>query len=221
MLVVFDCDGTLVDSQANIVNAMADAFVRHRLEPPTAQQTRRIVGLSLIEAVQALLPDADSRLQMRVAEDYKQGFHRLRASGALAHEPLFDGVRELLEALHDRGFTLGVATGKSDRGLELCLTEHKLIHLFTTLQTADRHPSKPHPSMIAQCLADSGKHKQETWMIGDTAFDMQMAVNAGVHGLGVNWGYHDEAELLAAGARATVNDCKQILHQIESAQHGQ
>jgi phosphoglycolate phosphatase len=164
------------------------------------------VGLSLLETMQKLLPQADVSLQAHMAEDYKQAFHRLRAAGALVHEPLYPGIRALIEDLHRADVTLGVATGKSDRGLALCLAHHELADYFTTLQTADRHPSKPHPSMIHKCLADSGKSTEQCWMIGDTSYDMHMAVNAGVKAVGVDWGYHDPADLRSAGASHVVAD---------------
>jgi phosphoglycolate phosphatase len=202
-LAIFDCDGTLVDSQANICLAMEDCFARARLDPPDRHATRRIVGLSLVEAMRALLPDADDALHTVLAEDYKLAFHRLRGDG-LVDEPLFDGIAEALEALADHGWLMGVATGKSDRGLALCLERHGLAHRFVTLQTADRHPSKPHPSMIDAAMAEAGAVPATTVMIGDTSFDMLMAVAAGTGAIGVDWGYHDAEELTEAGAHHVV-----------------
>jgi phosphoglycolate phosphatase len=198
-LAIFDCDGTLVDSQANICLAMEDCFARAGLPPPPPEQTRRVVGLSLVEAMRTMLPDADDALHRALAEDYKTAFQRLRARG-LIEEPLYDGVAELLDSLEADGWLLGVATGKSDRGLGLCLDCHGLSRRFVTLQTADRHPSKPHPSMIEAALADAGAEASESMMIGDTSYDMAMAKAAGVAAVGVAWGYHQPAELIAAGA---------------------
>jgi phosphoglycolate phosphatase len=211
MIVIFDCDGTLVDSQANIIRAMEDSFARHALPLPDHHTIRRVVGLSLIETMQTLLPEADGALHITLAEDYKQAFHRLRARGALEQEPLYPGIAALLKDLHTQGITLGVATGKSDRGLALCLDHHGLTDYFTTLQTADRHPSKPHPSMIEQCLADSGKTADQCWMIGDTVYDIHMAENARVKSIGVDWGYHDPQDLRAAGAAHIVSDTATLL----------
>ena len=109
-------------------------------------------------------------------------------------------IADLVEALHADGWLLGVATGKSDRGLEHCLASHGLSRHFVTLQTADRHPSKPHPAMLEAALFEAGAMPQHAVMIGDTAYDMVMAVNAGVRALGVDWGYHTPAELVDAGA---------------------
>lgn len=198
-LALFDCDGTLVDSQHNIIECMDAAFQRAGLAPPPRQATRRIVGLSLVPAMQMLLPDVDPALHLQLAEDYKAAFHRLRGEGRVV-EPLFDGILPVLAALEEAGWLLGVATGKSDRGLDLCLRHHGIHDRFVTLQTADRHPSKPHPSMVTQAMAEAGAAPQTTIVIGDTSFDMAMAVAAGARALGVDWGYHDADDLWAAGA---------------------
>jgi phosphoglycolate phosphatase len=198
-LALFDCDGTLVDSQINICLAMEDAFARAKLSPPTRAATKRVVGLSLIEAMQVLLPEADPDFHVAIAEDYKNAFHRLRGNG-LVEEPLFDGILAAIDALEGDGWMLGVATGKSDRGLALCLAHHGIADRFVTLQTADRHPSKPHPSMVHLAMSDAGAAPETTVMIGDTSFDMAMGVAAGARSLGVDWGYHEPHELIAAGA---------------------
>ena len=198
-LAIFDCDGTLVDSQHNICLAMEDSFQRSGLAPPERDSIRRIVGLSLLEAVQALAPDAHTDLHAQLGEDYKTAFQRLRGCG-LVDEPLFEGITDALSTLVEDGWLLGVATGKSDRGLALCLDHHGIGRHFVTLQTADRHPSKPHPSMIQQAMAEAGAGPETTMMIGDTAYDIGMARAAGVTAVGVAWGYHDETELFAEGA---------------------
>jgi phosphoglycolate phosphatase len=208
-LAIFDCDGTLVDSQANICRAMEDCFARAGLEPPPRERTRQVVGLSLVEAMRAMLPDADDALHRALAEEYKAAFQRLRSAG-LAEEPLYDGISELLDTLEADGWLLGVATGKSDRGLGLCLDCHGLSRRFVTLQTADRHPSKPHPSMIHAALADAGAEPGLSMMIGDTSYDMAMAKAAGVAAVGVAWGYHAPDELRAAGADFVANHPREV-----------
>ncbi|EMD82121.1 HAD-IA family hydrolase [Pacificimonas flava] len=205
-LAIFDCDGTLMDSQANIVAAMDACFDMNRLPPPAANATRRIVGLSLPEAMAQLVPEAEAALHDKMAEDYKTCFKRMRAEAALAHEPLYEGVLETLVRLEEAGWLLGIATGKSDRGLELALDYHGLGGRFMTLQTADRHPSKPHPAMVLQALRDAGAEAEGALMIGDTIFDMAMGQNAGVRSLGVAWGYHAPEELTEAGAVAVLDD---------------
>jgi phosphoglycolate phosphatase len=209
-LALFDCDGTLVDSQHNICMCMEDAFTRARLIAPSRSDIRRIVGLNLFQAVQMLIPEESETLIEQVAEDYKSAFHRLRGKG-LVDEPLFDGITSCLDALEADGWKLGVATGKSDRGLALCLEHHGIRERFITLQTADRHPSKPHPSMIHQAMADAGASPETTVMIGDTSFDMAMGVAAGARSLGVDWGYHEPHELIAAGAYDVVSHADLIL----------
>jgi phosphoglycolate phosphatase len=198
-LAIFDCDGTLVDSQAAICRAMEESFAAHRLEPPPREATRRIVGLSLVEAMRAILPDADAALHRSLAEGYKTAFQQMRARGHV-EEPLYPGIPELLDTLEAGGWLLGVATGKSDRGLGLCLACHGLSRRFVTLQTADRHPSKPHPSMAEAALTDAGADPGLSMMIGDTSYDMAMAKAAGLAAVGVAWGYHAPDELKAAGA---------------------
>lgn len=205
-LAVFDCDGTLVDSQANILRAMHSSFQRMGLPDPDPHAVRRVVGLSLVEAMQALLPQADADLHRRLAEDYKLAFQRLRADSLLDPEPLFDGIADLLGELEAEGWLLAVATGKSDRGLKLCLEHHGIERHFISLQTADRHPSKPHPSMLLKCLEDAGAQAGEACIIGDTVFDIGMGVNARVRAIGVGWGYHEGAELLEAGAIGVAQD---------------
>lgn len=199
-LAMFDCDGTLVDSQANICRAMAMAFEGAGLPVPADAAVRRIVGLSLVEATRALLPGGDAALHRRLAEDYKDRFRAMRADGTLDDEPLFDGVAEVLDALTGTGWTLGVATGKSDRGLAHVLDRHGLTDRFATLQTADRHPSKPDPAMLFAGMAATGAHPGDTVMIGDTSFDIVMGRAAGTRTIGVAWGYHATGELVAAGA---------------------
>ncbi len=201
-LVVFDCDGTLVDSQANIINAMRESFINHGFKPPADKAIRGVVGLSLLETMQTLLPEAELSVQTHMAEDYKTSFQRLRKLGRLEIEPLFPGIKDTLVAFQDHGFTLGVATGKSVRGLNMCLEHHQLAHHFSTLQTADHHPSKPHPSMLQQAMLECAATPENTMMIGDTIYDITMACNAHVRAIGVSWGYHDDDALHAAGAYA-------------------
>ncbi len=215
-LAVFDCDGTLIDSQINICAAMEDAFARSGIAAPTRTQIRRIVGLSLVEAVAVLLPEADSDLHAHVAADYKRAFHALRAKGQV-DEPLFEGIAEVLASLVDDGWLLGVATGKSDRGLALALDHHGLTGHFVTLQTADRHPSKPHPSMVETAMADAGAAPATTVVIGDTSFDIAMALNAGSRAVGVAWGYHDTVDLVRAGAHAIARRPADLIALLEDA----
>jgi phosphoglycolate phosphatase len=200
-LALFDCDGTLVDGQAGVVNAMEGAFAERALPAPDRHLVRRIVGLSLPQAIRALAPEVDEQVQAELDAAYRRIFRAAREGGQLV-EPLYDGIAELVTELDEAGWVLGVATGKSQRGLEHCLATHGLSTRFATLQTADNHPSKPHPSMVDAALAETGVAREHCVMIGDTQFDMAMAVNAGVRGVGVDWGYHSTEELFEAGAEA-------------------
>jgi phosphoglycolate phosphatase len=201
-LALFDCDGTLVDSQDNICRSVEQAFAAAKLAPPERPTIRRIVGLSLVEAMRHLLPEGEDALHQSLAADYKAAFFKMRTAGAMTEEPLYDGIVEVLDLLRGDGWMLGVATGKSDRGLAHILAHHGIADRFVTLQTADRHPSKPHPSMIETAMADSGAIPETTVMIGDTSYDILMARAAGARALGVAWGYHPVDELTAAGAHA-------------------
>lgn len=214
-LAIFDCDGTLVDSQANICTAMEECFAQAGLEPPCREATRRVVGLSLVEAMRAMLPGAAADTHVAMAERYKQAFHAFRARGEV-EEPLYEGISGLIDALERDGWLLGVATGKSDRGLRHCLQRHGLASRFVTLQTADRHPSKPHPSMIEQALADAGAAAEASVMIGDTSYDMAMARAAGVTAIGVTWGYHDARELRDAGAHHIAAHPSDIIDMVKA-----
>lgn len=200
-LAVFDCDGTLVDGQASICEAMDIGFATAGLPAPDHHDVRRIVGLSLPQAIRLLAPEAAQSDQAQIVEGYKQAFRDSRSQGRL-QEPLFAGIAELIEQLRSDGWLLAVATGKSDQGLQSCLGTHGIAKHFISLQTADRHPSKPHPAMLKAAMADALAQPHNTVMIGDTTFDMDMARAVKVRAFGVDWGYHTSAELSSAGAEA-------------------
>ena len=218
-LAIFDCDGTLVDSGATIGRALAAAFDENGLEPPPPAISRKVIGLSLAEAMAVLLPGEPKERHLRLAEDYKRAFWNLRSAGEV-EEPLVDGVLELLDSLENEGWLLGVATGKSDRGLRLCLESHNIHARFVSLQTADRHPSKPDPSMVSQAIAEAGAAPSTSIVVGDTSFDMAMALNAGARGIGAGWGYHEPAELLEAGAIAVAARPLDVLEIIGEHENG-
>ena len=204
-LAVFDCDGTLVDGQAHVCDTMEQAFAAASLDVPDRNDIRRSVGLSLPVAIRNLAPEIDDEMNAHLVQSYKSGFFARRQKGAI-HEPLYDGMRELLTALKDAGWLLAVATGKSDRGLSACLDQHGITDLFVSLQTADRHPSKPHTQMLEQALFEAEATPDQAVMIGDTSFDMIMARDAGVRAMGVAWGYHEPEELVRTGAESVAND---------------
>lgn len=199
-LIIFDVDGTLVDSQGDILAAMRSAFARADHPAPDAEAILGIVGLSLDVAVARLVPDLPDGERTRIVGWYKDAYIDLRAtSGVAQSSPLYPGARDTLAALHAVPETLlGVATGKSARGLDKLLDGHDLGRFFVTRQVADHHPSKPHPSMLLTALAETGVAPENALMVGDTSYDMEMARAAGIPGIGVSWGYHRPDALRAA-----------------------
>jgi len=210
--VVFDVDGTLVDSRATIVACAREAFRVAGLEPPAEEAIRRIVGLSLEPAIAELLGEPDPVLARRIAACYRDAYLGLAAAGHV--DPLFAGARELLEQLDADGHLLGVASGKSLAGVRRVLAAHGLEHLFVTLQTADFHPSKPHPAMLEAAMAEAGAGPAETFLVGDTVFDIEMARHAGAHAVGVSWGNHPPEELEAAGALRVLDRFPELLELV-------
>lgn len=220
-LVIFDCDGTLVDSQNAIVGAMSAAFQAHGLEPPLRSAILSIVGLSLIEAVTFLTPGATPAAIAALAQSYRDAFTEIRTRGDEL-EPMFPGAREIVAELAARkDVALGIATGKSDRGVKRLLKREGWKGLFHTIQTSDRHPSKPHPSMIDAALAETGVARSATAMVGDTTFDIEMAKAAGVAGIGVSWGYHPVPRLEAAGATLVLGAFSELTPWLERRAKGE
>ena len=218
-LAIFDCDGTLVHSGQTIYTALSDTFRQNGIDIPPPHVARRVIGLSLVEAMATLLPDATPEEHFQLAEGYKRNFMALREAGQV-EEPLFDGVLELLDALEHEGWLLAVATGKSDRGLKHCLESHGIHARFVSLQTADRHPSKPHPSMVLQAIADAGAAPETSFVVGDTSYDMAMAAAAGAAPIGAGWGYHEPEELIEAGAVAIAERPSDVLSLVQEHVHG-
>ena len=207
-LVLFDVDGTLVDSQNIIVAAQRMAFAAHGLEPPSRERSLSIVGLSLAEAFTVLVGPKGPIAGL--VEAYKDSFHSLRQDPANA-EPLFPGVERCLEWLRDReDAVLGIATGKSRRGVAHLLERHGWHDVFSVIQTADDAPSNPHPGMILQAMRETGTHPRDTVMVGDSSFDMGMARAAGVLPVGVSWGFQPVAALTEAGAGPIVHSYAEL-----------
>ena len=209
-LIIFDVDGTLVDSQGDITAAMAHAFDRAGHPAPSRDQTLGIVGLSLDVAIPRLAPDLPADTHAQMVEWYKEAYIHLRAqSGAALSSPLYPHALETLQALHAVPENLlGVATGKSRRGLDKLLEGHNLSHLFITQQVSDHHPSKPHPAMLHAALSETGIDARDAVMIGDTTFDMDMAGAAGIPFIGVNWGYHPAGRM--TNAAAVISDFRDL-----------
>jgi phosphoglycolate phosphatase len=214
-LVIFDCDGTLVDSQHAICAAMAHAFASLDLPVPSRAEILGIVGLSLPQVFTVLAGDQPASVQARLAELYRTDFPG-RPDGAAGHDPVFAGVGELITALAARAdLVLGIATGKSRRGVARILEREGWLRHFLTIQTSDDHPSKPHPSMLRKAMAELGVDAAATTMVGDTSYDIEMALAAGVRGLGVGWGYHTPARLRAAGAERVVSSVAELVAAID------
>jgi phosphoglycolate phosphatase len=203
-LVVLDCDGTLVDSHRAIHAIMTECFNTHSLLPPDVAAVRRIVGLSLDDAISRLLVQPCAVAPSDMAVTYSRISSRLRAEGAF-EEPLYPGARAAIEELSGAGCVLGIATGKSLRGLRNTLVAHGIDKFFTTLQTADQAPGKPDPTMLHRAMRETGAAPHATVMVGDTTYDMEMARAAGTYAIGVGWGYHDAQALLDAGAHCTLD----------------
>ena len=206
-LAIFDVDGTLIDSQGHINAAMAEAFAAVGDEVPGRAEIRSVIGLSLPRAIATLAPHWDEATLGRALAAYKDAFATLADLQGAAAAPLFPGTIEMLDVLgrHD-DLLLGVATGKSRRGLDRVLDLHDLRGRFVTTQVADDHPSKPHPAMVLAALDAVGCRPDDAVMIGDTAFDMDMARAAGVATIAVSWGYHPVDRLEAAAPDMMVHD---------------
>jgi phosphoglycolate phosphatase len=216
-LAVFDVDGTLVDSEHNIVSAMHQAWGKMELgEIPAPEDVRRIIGLSLVEACSVLLPWAPHQVHRSLAEAYKEAFRAIRVLPE-TEEPLFPGVIEALDALEADGWLLGLATGKSRRGVNSVLDSHGLHGRFVTIQTADDNPGKPHPAMLQRAAREVGADLADVVMIGDTAYDMAMANAAKAFGVGVSWGYHSLSELQNAGARMVIDSFDNLTEILSNA----
>ena len=203
-LAVFDVDGTLVDSEYTIVRAMTEAWRRSDLGMPMPQDIRRIIGLSLTDACAALIPWAPRTTQRALAEAYSEAW-RTFSFLPESIDPLFPGVIAALDQLEADGWTLGIATGKSRRGLMSVLEGNDLSGRFITMQTADDNPGKPHPAMLLRAAASIGAPLDRVVMIGDTAYDMEMAGAAKTKAVGVSWGYHSLDELKTAGAQVILD----------------
>lgn len=214
-LAVFDCDGTLVDSQRMIVASMTAAWRACGIGDPQPERVRRVVGLPLVEACAALLPEADRAQHERIAECYVEAFRSLRQDPAI-EEPLYPGVKAALVALERLGVMLGIATGKGRRGLNATLERHGLAGHFGVLKTADDGPGKPSPHILLAAMAEAGATPETTAMIGDTTYDMQMALAAATRAVGVSWGYHPPAELAAVGAHRVIDDFSELNEALDA-----
>jgi phosphoglycolate phosphatase len=215
-LIVFDWDGTLMDSAAGIVRCFERALEDASAPHPGVAVIRHVIGLGLPEAVSVLLPDADGDLKARVVDRYREHFLKTDP-GAME---LFPGVRKGLEELAAHGFVLAVATGKSRRGLERVLVETGLKPLFAATRCADEAFSKPHPKMLEDILAQTGVAPERALMVGDTVYDLQMACSASVAALAVTYGVHGREALLEHGPVACLDDFEEVCAWLRRSQSG-
>ena len=215
--IVFDVDGTLIDSQHTVVHCMTQAFVAEGLPAPAAAAIRATIGLKLDIALTSLLPDpaaAEAPEQARaLVEGYRTAFFALQDHPD-HDEPLFPGTLELLEALSHPEIFLGIATGKNRRGLSRVLARHGLEPRFHNLKTADDGPGKPHPHLLEAAMTEVGAVPEQTVMVGDTTFDIEMARAAGCTAVGVNWGNHPEERLRAAGAHCVIGHFSELAQEL-------
>ena len=191
-LIVFDWDGTLMDSTSTIVKCIQAAAKDLGLPVPDNKAASYVIGLRLQDAMEAAVPGVDPKFYPRMVERYRH--HYLNKDNDLA---LYDGIREMLMELSQQGYFLAVATGKSRVGLNRALNAVKLLSLFDATRCADETFSKPHPAMLHELTRELGQDMRRTVMIGDTTHDLQMAVNAGAAGIAVHYGAHSSAELKA------------------------
>jgi phosphoglycolate phosphatase len=188
-LIVFDWDGTLMDSEAQIVSCLRAVLHDLSLEPLNDETLRNVIGLGLREAVDALVPGRDEEFHQTFITCYREHWFKSGESS------LFSGVVDMLDAFRYQQLLLGVATGKSRRGLDRVLGETGLASCFDATRCADEAPSKPHPQMLLDLMDQLGVTPEQTVMVGDTEYDMQMATNAGVAKIAVTTGVHSEQRL--------------------------
>ena len=211
-LIIFDLDGTLINSEAIILEAQYETFKRCGRVHPGREAGLGIVGLTLDIAMAQLagLAEPDDVL----TETYRQVFSGMRVRAETdpsLDEPLFAGVAETLAELkRQSGLKLGIATGKSRKGAEFIVARHGWQGLFDTVQSADDAPSKPHPGMIQRAMAETGAAPARTAMVGDSSFDIEMAVAAGVVPVAVSWGFQPVEKLVALGARYVLREFPEL-----------
>ena len=208
-MVVFDCDGTIVDSQAAIVDIMWSTFESYNLKKPERKEILLGIGLELGAGIQRLLPEENNIDIDELCLVYKQFSSDYRKNQNIG-DPLYPDAEQTIRKLHSDKWLLGVATGKSRVGLDYVLNLYGLKEIFVTKQTSDSAAGKPNPEMLQNAMRDTGLDPDSVFMVGDTTYDICMAQNAGTHSIGVSWGYHDAEELLEAGAEVIVHSFEEL-----------
>lgn len=212
-LIVFDWDGTLMDSVGRIVSSMQHTARRLDLQVPSEQAVRDIIGISLLPAIDRLFGQLEAQQLERFMQVYRQQY----VYDDPTPSPLFAGAHELLTSLRSQGFQLAVATGKARHGLERVWRETNSAHYFDFSRCADESESKPHPKMLHDLTQQAGVTVQQALMVGDSIHDMQMAQRANMAAVGVSFGAHDAAQLSAHGARAVIDRLEQLHTHIRTA----
>jgi len=213
-LILFDFDGTLVDSQHAIVESVQLTAEKMGLAIPERPLIMTCIGKSLQSAIMTAFPQMAAEKVDDFVLEYHAAFHNIQSQEA-EREPFFDGVDMLLETLKNAGHLMGVVTNKSLQGLENALQRRGATHYFSTLQTPDQGPCKPDPDHVLRAVSDVGGDPSGTIMVGDTVYDIQAAVAAGVHAVGVSWGYGAAENLRQAGAAVTVDSMENLITYIE------
>lgn len=214
-LVVWDVDGTLVDSRRTIFEAVKAAYAELSLPEPSYDEVRQIVGLQLHEAIRTLQPQLAPAEIARMADAYRAAFGaKVRQPGYV--EPLYDGAAETLDRLRAEGWKIAMATGKSRRGVETVIRMHGWADLFDSTHCSDDGPGKPHPAMLLAAMQALGARPERTIMVGDTAHDMRMAKAAGAYAQGVSWGFHTAQEVREGGADHVAHDFLTLNRQLDA-----
>lgn len=206
-LIIFDWDGTIMDSAMKIANCIQASAKEVGLDVPTSEHAKSIIGLGLHEAMRQLFPDADEAEITAMVAAYKH--HFVTVDGT--EQSLFDGVEQGLKALNDAGAILAVATGKSRAGLDRAFSALSLKKYFVTSRCADETRSKPHPQMLHEILDFTAIDPQKAIMVGDTTFDLDMAANANIAGLGAGYGVHSEQMLIDSKALSVQSNFTQVI----------
>ncbi len=219
-LVLFDCDGTLIDSAHIIHRCMERTFLEAGFDAPHLSSTKSVIGLTLDMAIARMLQRAVDDEVQRMAVRYKHHSVTMKARDDV-EEPFYDGIWDLLQALRRRDDVLiGIVTGKSRRGLDALIDKHDLHDTIIASRTADECPSKPHPAMVLECCDGTGVKPSRTVVIGDAVYDMQMARAAGAGAIGVSWGYSTVDALEATGAHHVVHEPGALMPLIDLGEIG-
>jgi len=214
-LVVWDVDGTLVDSRQSIFETSVAVYGRLGLPIPTYDMVRQIVGLGLREAFEVLSPELSAAEIERVTQTFRDEFQALRRDPDFI-EPLYDGAAETLDRLRAEGWKIAMATGKSRAGVETVLRLHGWADLFDSTHCADDGPGKPHPAMVLEAMKALQVGPEHTIVVGDTAHDMRMARAAGAYAQGVSWGFHTADEVAGGGAEHIAHDFADLDRQLDA-----